>query len=224
MSVVYFKVKKLYYRLFPSELLYKKDLKYFKNCDNILDIGCGKGFFASLSPKRIVGLEYNPKLVNICKSKDLNVIEGNCLNLPFKSKSFDGVYCSHLLEHFIPEDVFKLANEIGRILKERGVVVIKTPLPNFSFWNDPTHVKPYPPPAIFSIFNVVELGQPTEKGKYKFEFVDMKFGYHSLYRSYIKPSVNPRKYWFYTIWRGISKFSRLKLPLRDSVTIVLRKK
>lgn len=107
MSVVYFKVKKLYYKLFPRELLYKKDLKYFKNCDNILDVGCGKGFFISSSPKRIIGLERNSDSISICKSKGLNVIEGNSLNLPFKDNSFDGIYCSHLIEHFIPEDVFK---------------------------------------------------------------------------------------------------------------------
>lgn len=97
-------------------------------------------------------------------------------------------------------------------------------MPNFSFWDDSTHIKPYPPPAIFSIFKVVELGQPTKKTKYCFEFIDMKFGYHSLYRSYIEPSVNPSRYWFHTIMRGVSKFSRLKLPLKDSVTMVLRKK
>lgn len=154
----------------------------------------------------------------------MNVVEGDVLNLPFKDDFFDGVYCSHLIEHLYPEDVFKLANEIGRVLKSGGVVVIKPPLPSFSFWNDPTHIKPYRPSAIFSIFNVVELGQPTKEGKYCFEFIDMKFGYHSLYRSYIEPSVNPSRYWFYTVWRGASKFSRLKLPLKDSVTVVLRKK
>jgi len=67
MSVIYFKVKKLYYKLFPSELLYKKHLKYFKNCNRILDIGCGKGFFASSSPERIIGLERTPDSISICK-------------------------------------------------------------------------------------------------------------------------------------------------------------
>jgi len=219
----YFRIKNLYYKIFPRNLSFKKDLEYFNNCSAILEIGCGKGFFISLAPDRIIGLDNNQKSVDICKLKGLNVVKGNCLNLPFKNSSFDGVFCSHLIEHFVPKDAFRLAEEIGRVLKPGGITIIKTPLPNFSFWNDPTHIRPYPPASIFSIFNVVELGQPTKEGKYCFEFVEMKFSYHSLYRSYIEPSVNPRKYWLYAAWRGLSKFSRLRLPIKDSVMIVLKK-
>lgn len=96
-------------------------------------------------------------------------------------------------------------------------------MPNFHFWSDPTHIRPYLPSSVFSIFNVTDLGQPSKKGDYCYEFIDMKFNYQSLYYSYIEPSVNLKRYWLYSIWRGISKFSRIRLPLKSSVTIVLRK-
>jgi SAM-dependent methyltransferase len=219
----YFKVKDLYYKIFPVSSSFKRDLRYFKNCSAILDIGCGKGFFVTLDKDRITGLDNNKESVDICKSKGLNVIKWNCLDLPFKNNSFDGILCSHLIEHLIPEDVFKLVKEINRVLKKGGIIIIKTPLPSFSFWNDPTHIRPFVPSSIFSIFNVVDLGQPTRKIDCSYEFVDMKFSYHNLYYSYIEPSVNPKRYWFYSIWRGISKFSKIRLPIKESVTIVLRK-
>jgi len=219
----YFKIKNLYNKIFNINSSFKKDLAYFNNCNSILDIGCGKGYFVSLDSDRITGLDNNEESVKVCKLKGLNVIKGNCLDLPFKGSSFDGVLCSHLIEHFLPEYVFKLAKEIDRVLKKGGIIVIKTPLPNFHFWSDPTHIRPYIPSSIFSIFNVVDLGQPTKKGKYSYKFIDMRFRYKSLYYSYIEPSVNPKRYWFYSIWRGISKFSVIRLPLKDGVTIVLQK-
>lgn len=115
----YFKVKDLYYKIFPVNSSFKRDLMYFNNCTSIIDIGCGKDFFVSLDKDRIIGLDNNKESVEICKSKGLNVIEGSCLDLPFNNNSFDGVLCSHLIEHFLPRDVFKLVKEINRVLKKR---------------------------------------------------------------------------------------------------------
>ena len=52
-----------------------------------LDVGCGNGK-NMLYPKNMVGLEKCKKLVDICKSKNLNVIEGDCCKLPFEDNSF----------------------------------------------------------------------------------------------------------------------------------------
>ena len=140
--------RRVYEKRFPPRRYYAKDLPFFVNKETILDIGCGCGLFLESSPDRIVGLDQNPGSVAFCKQKGLNCIQGSCLTLPFEDSSVDGVYCSHVIEHLNWEDALRLVEEIDRVLKHEGVVVIKTPLPNAHFYDDPTHLKPYSPSAV----------------------------------------------------------------------------
>jgi len=108
----------------------------------VLDIGCDYGFFVLELARHVsysIGTDINKHqlevLQNSAKNKALqNVICLVCdaMNLPFKTKSFDVVICSHVLEH-LPNDR-KCMYEINRILKYDGVLIIAVPLEdNFYF-------------------------------------------------------------------------------------------
>ena len=66
------------------------------------------------------------------------------------------MHCAHLIEHLGYKEACKLASEITRVLKSKGYLVIRTPMLNKFFFNDPTHVRPYPPAALLTIFGLTE--------------------------------------------------------------------
>lgn len=144
-------LKKFYHKInknYQLEYLFKKELSYFENSKNILDIGCGNGNFIKLDPKRIIGLDSNKESLLVCKRKKFKVFYGNATSLPFNSKVFEGVHCSHIIEHLYPDKAYKMLQEIARVLKENGVLVLSSPLLWEGFYNNFTHIKPYNPESI----------------------------------------------------------------------------
>ena len=134
-------------------------LKYMRSCDKILDIGCGVGRFISHDFRRITGLDQNFESLEICKQKGFNVKYGEATNLPFEDAFFDGVHCSHVIEHLLPIDAHKLLSEMDRVLKKGGVLCIRTPLLYSDFYSDFTHIKPYHPKAILHYLKSYNLQQ-----------------------------------------------------------------
>ena len=87
-------------------------------CFNVLDIGCGNGFFSLLLEKnfnKVVCLDYSYEMLkeNPCQNKFL----GSSTNLPFSDKNFDVVVASQLLHHLIERDRKKTLNEMIRVAK-----------------------------------------------------------------------------------------------------------
>lgn len=123
-------------------------LGYLKNCRAILDVGCGVGSFIALDPSRITGLDHNEDSVQACEEAGYTVKCGEATALPFDNESFDGIYCCHLIEHLQPEDAHKLLSEMNRVLRPGGRLVIQSPLMHRGFFDDFTHIKPYPPQAV----------------------------------------------------------------------------
>lgn len=116
--------------------------------NNILDVGCGSGRFVEKSPDRIVGLDSSQASVELCLRNGLIAKLGSATEIPFGDSSFDGVLCSHLIEHLLPQDAHKLLSEIDRVLEIDGLFILITPLLSDRFYGDFTHVKPYYPQAI----------------------------------------------------------------------------
>ena len=65
----------------------------------ILDVGCGNGFFTYYFSKLAytVGIDYSRYMLSI--NPGALLIQGSALALPFKTDSFDLVFCSNLLHH-----------------------------------------------------------------------------------------------------------------------------
>jgi SAM-dependent methyltransferase len=84
--------------------------------------------------------------------------------LPIPNDTYDGILLKHVLEH-LPHPI-ETMKEILRILKPGGYVYIETPSDRslqtkshayyrkmgfFSFWDDPTHVRPWTPAALYRL-------------------------------------------------------------------------
>ncbi|MEM4330486.1 MAG: class I SAM-dependent methyltransferase [Candidatus Pacearchaeota archaeon] len=137
-----------------------KDLKilffssFFKDCKRILDVGCSVGRVISLDPKRIEGVDIDKVALKIASSKGYSVKFADVSRkLPFKDSSFDGVFCSHVIEHLF--DPKKALLEMKRVLKNKGKIVIITPdyimtsrKYKNGFWSDYTHKRPFIPESL----------------------------------------------------------------------------
>jgi 2-polyprenyl-3-methyl-5-hydroxy-6-metoxy-1,4-benzoquinol methylase len=66
----------------------------------------------------------------------------------------DGVMASHIIEHLSPDEVTTLLTELAAVVRPGGVAVLATPnlrdwrVVSEWFWQDPTHVRPYPAGAV----------------------------------------------------------------------------
>lgn len=171
----------------PRTNWHKANFNLFSNCKKILDLGCGKGLFIGLAPEKIIGLDSSWLSLKECANKDYTVIKADALNLPFSEESFDGIHCADLIEHFSPPDLRRLLIEILRVLKVGGFLVIATPLPSKMFWDDVSHLRPYPPKALLSYFisdiNKGEGTAPTyESLPYQVKFVKLMWRHTQLYQ------------------------------------------
>jgi SAM-dependent methyltransferase len=121
----------------------------------VLDLGIGKGVFLDLlreSNCQGVGIELDEALAREAREKGHEVIVGDVIDVLGQDiGSFDGVFASHLIEHFAPKDAFKLLTLIRNRLTEQGVLIIVTPNSRSIiqhlkyFYCDYTHVRFYPP-------------------------------------------------------------------------------
>lgn len=86
----------------------------------ILEVGSNIGlqlmFLQNMGFKNLYGIEINKYAVELSKSKtkDINIIQGNALDIPFKNNYFDLVFTSGVLIHINPVDLGIVMYEIHR--------------------------------------------------------------------------------------------------------------
>jgi len=156
---------------------------------SILDLGCGLGSFLKLGNGNAFGIDSNFESLKQSKRYSKNLVRGSVLQLPFPDGVFDGINCSHLIEHFGPGDAYALLREMNRVLKKDGLIVISTPVMWEKFFDDFTHVKPYNPGAILHYYGQQNEQRTKEKIDCKYEIDEIKWRYA---RIPIKPILLPR--------------------------------
>lgn len=64
--------------------------------------------------------------------------------LPFKDEEIGCIHCSHLIEHLEPHNLYSLFQEFTRVLSNKGILIVSTPTLWDHFYDDLSHVRPYP--------------------------------------------------------------------------------
>jgi len=96
----------------------------------ILDLGCFNGYILEkineLGNYELYGLDASTAAVEACQDKGLNVslvdLESG---IPFEDNTFDAVIGLEIIEHLADTDFF--LNEINRVLKTNGKLILSTP-------------------------------------------------------------------------------------------------
>jgi len=150
----------------------EKAYGYLKSCEKILDVGCGRGRFIELCPEKMTGIDMNKESVGFCLKMGYRALKGKATAIPFDADYFDGIHCSHIVEHLFPHEAWTMFKEIDRVLKVGGVVVFRTPYMHDKFYGDMEHVKPYLPSAIKNYFvdnklRALQLQFPRLNGHYE---------------------------------------------------------
>lgn len=110
-------IKKTYHRNL-LELLLSKNKYLIKN--KILDIGSKNRRYDHLFNGDIIAIDIIP-------DPDLNVIKGDVTNLKFQLNEFDSIICLEVFEFLKPEEFKAGIDEIYRVLKQGGTVLISIP-------------------------------------------------------------------------------------------------
>ena len=123
-----------------------EDLQNLLSPESVLDVGSAKGFLVSaLHQKNILayGIEISHYAnQNLDKLASSYCIEGDVVNLPIKTSSFDVTVCYDILEHIPNEFTDKLLDEICRVTK--NLIIVRCPYVKESWDKDITHVNIQP--------------------------------------------------------------------------------
>ncbi|MFC1850242.1 class I SAM-dependent methyltransferase [candidate division CSSED10-310 bacterium] len=120
------------YRVWEKKL---HNLGFKKNRSfNLLDIGCGAGYFGRYITKKhpscqVIGGDIDEERIKLASGNAPGVHFLICDGhfLPFPDASYDVVTCFQVIEHL--KCVADFVNEVNRVLKKNGIFIITTPNP-----------------------------------------------------------------------------------------------
>jgi len=120
----------------------EKETKYIyqelKDCQKILDVGCGIGSFEQkLQNLNIIGLDSSGEMLKeVRKRSDKTFVLGNAENLPFKDSSFDAVFYVATLEFL--NNYQKAIQETWRVTKQTGKILVMMLNPESEYFHKHT--------------------------------------------------------------------------------------
>jgi ubiquinone/menaquinone biosynthesis C-methylase UbiE len=118
-------VKKLFYDRIKYALFFSK----IRNSQEILDIGTGNGILIRMLRKKFpknnyTGIDMHRGIRNL-EIPDTKLLVADVRKLPFKSNTFDRIFCLDVLEHI--KELDKAISEIKRVMKDDGILVVSMP-------------------------------------------------------------------------------------------------
>lgn len=119
---------------------------------DILDLGCGRGEWLEILREngyQALGIDLNRESLKECQKKDLKVICMDAISYvkSLPDESVRMITSFQLIEHLEMPQLLSLFQELGRVVKKGGVIIMETPNPcnlqvgAASFYLDPTHVR-----------------------------------------------------------------------------------
>lgn len=110
--------------LFLSKLSTKKYWNFLEGY--VLEVGCGLGQNI-YGHQNAIGIDISPFAVEMCKKRGINAEVLSVEDMNFKEETFNGIFCSHVLEHL--ENPLEALKKFYKVLKPHGKIVITIPLP-----------------------------------------------------------------------------------------------
>lgn len=120
-----------------------EEIKLYIKKNKFLDVGCGAGYAMKKAKEELncecFGIDPQPQAHGVGRfTNDNNLISNNILvanseHIPFNDNSFDTVFSSHVLEHVNNIDIS--LQEMKRVLKNDGILIIGVPTATMSFIN-----------------------------------------------------------------------------------------
>lgn len=125
----------------------------------ILDVGCGRGEWLQVLRRNNIqarGVDLNDANILDCRAAGLEVQQAEAVAhlRTLDEASIAGVTAMHVVEHIEFSALIEFFDEVRRVLKPGGVVILETPNPEnlvvgaCDFYLDPTHRHPLPPPLL----------------------------------------------------------------------------
>ncbi|MDI6737835.1 MAG: class I SAM-dependent methyltransferase [Nanoarchaeota archaeon] len=112
-----------------TELRIKLSLELIGKNKKVLDIGCYEGYVSERIKQlgnKVFGIEISKDAVNLCKKRGIKCFEQDIeKKFPFSVNTFDVVFAGEIIEHVFDTD--GLLQEIKRVLKPNGFIVLSTP-------------------------------------------------------------------------------------------------
>lgn len=100
-----------------------------KNKGRLLDVGCGEGLFLEIAKRDgwdVTGIEVSSFAVSHIREKhNIQVFQGEIIDIGLPEKSFDAVTMWHVLEH--TTDPIMNLKEIRRVIKDDGIFILAVP-------------------------------------------------------------------------------------------------
>jgi 2-polyprenyl-3-methyl-5-hydroxy-6-metoxy-1,4-benzoquinol methylase len=195
----------VYNELLPGDLKGKK----------LLDAGCGTGWFSKWACDRnadVTSMDLGEKLLaRVAQKCSSTRVVGSILEIPFPDNTFDIVVSSEVIEH-VP-DPYKAMQELYRVLKPGGTMVLTTPnkIWYFSIWIANTFkLRPY-------------QGLENWTGWFQMKRRLKKIGFTNIQMSgvHLFPFVSSV---FYPVLNFFHRFNRTLGPLMLNIAVKAEKK
>ena len=129
----------------------------FSGSSKVLDVGFGEGYFlraARANGLDVFGIDRDVALVDRAKLDGFSAMVGDICSVRGIPGGLDGIVATHLIEHLVPDDVRSFLRVAAAHVRPGGCLVLSTPnlgdlrVATRIFWQDPTHIRPYPPEAV----------------------------------------------------------------------------
>lgn len=118
---------------------------------NLLDVGCGRGYWLSLLQKKTTLELAGCDVFESAPIPSIKYSKGNIEALPFADNAFDIVTCHHTIEHI--RDIKKAVSELKRVTKKQLIIV--TPKQRYYYYTLDLHLHFFPfKESLLSLFEV----------------------------------------------------------------------
>lgn len=106
-------------------------IEYFENCDNVLDIGCGRGEFLEILKEKNIsasGIDIEDDMISMCSGKGLRVNKADALEYlkGLEDNSLGGIIMNQVIEHMEPNYLIEVIKAAYKKLKPGAHFVAET--------------------------------------------------------------------------------------------------